>query len=219
MQLSDWSIRAGRLIAGALEQLLGAPASLDARLVFAVQAALETANGASIGATANNPLNLTTARGRIFWPGQVGTYSGGSQSEWHGDFARFARLEHGAYACALNYASGGAYQAVRDAFRHGNPLALAAAIEASPWDSGHYGNGNLAAAVQTVIAALQEDDDMTPEQLKAILDKDDALSDSIEIFFARLQRGLDVVTGKPLDTTDKTDPAPQVLALRAGPQG
>lgn len=55
---------------------------------------------------------------------------------------------------------------------------------------------------------------MTGEQLAAILAKNDAQTDAILIYLARLQRGLDVVTGAPLDPADRTDPAAAVLAAR-----
>lgn len=132
MSLSDWSKRAGALIASDL----GCPA---AAVVFAVQAKHEDADGASYGAQTNNPLNLRPSPTGM-WEGQTGVSSGG--------FSEFDTLEHGCAACALNYHNGSAYQGVRDALaaQPFDPLALAQAIQDSPWDADHYG-GNLVSEV------------------------------------------------------------------------
>ena len=143
MTLSAWSEAAGREIAAHLARLLGVPASPRAWLAFAVQARRECADGdafRSPGARFHNPLNLTTARGTIVWPEQSGTYGGGSADEWHDDFAAFPSLALGARACAQNYMAG-SYAGVRRAVVQGDdPVALARAIEASPWSSDHYGD-------------------------------------------------------------------------------
>ena len=60
-----------------------------------------------------------------------------------------------------------------------------------------------------------EEEDMTPEQFKQMLDKQDAVTDAMAIYLARVQRGVDVVTGKAYDTANNgKDPAPEVLASR-----
>lgn len=160
--MSPWSENAGRLIAQALATLLGVPVPPSAWIAFAVQAERECAGGTSVGARNNDPLNLTTANGTITWSGQTGTYGGGDATEWHGDFAAFGSLVAGCWACASNY-DGGSYGNVLDAFRAGDPVAIATAIQQSPWDSGHYG-GTLADEVRSEIGG-----DMTPDDVKALI--------------------------------------------------
>ena len=131
MSLSDWSKRAGLLIAEAL-------GASYAALVFGVQARHECADGdtsISLGARYNNPLNLDDRDGAgniIFWGGRIGEYLG--------RFASFDTIEDGATACAVNYRNG-PYADVLLALTDANfdPLALARAIQNSPWDADHYG--------------------------------------------------------------------------------
>lgn len=162
MTLSAFSESAGRNISSALATLLGVVEPPNAWLAFAVQVRRETADGTSIGAQNNNPLNLTTANGSIIWPGQTGTYGGGDATEWHGDFASFGTIEAGCWACARNY-DNPSYQNVLTAFQLGSPIEIAIAIQESPWDSGHYG-GTLASEVAAEIG-----EDMTPDQVKALI--------------------------------------------------
>jgi hypothetical protein len=163
--LSSYCIDAGHLIADALATLIGvAKAPSDNWIAFAVQCSIETANGTSTGADKFNPLNLTTAGGTIVWPGQTGTWGGGDTSEWHEDFAAFGSLQAGAWACAANYANGEAYGEVRWAFLGGNPIAIAKAIEDSPWDTGHY-QQRLDEAVQEQL----EEGTLTEDQVKALI--------------------------------------------------
>lgn len=61
------------------------------------------------------------------------------------------------------------------------------------------------------------EDAMTPEQFQALLRKMDAIADASAIYAARVQRQVDVVTGKPYDPVKNgVDPAQEVLALRNG---
>ena len=169
---------AGRLIADAFATLLGVPSPAQADLVFACQVRRETADWNAVlspGVRFNNPLNLTTGNGRIVWPGQTGTYSGGNAAEWHGDFAAFGSIEAGAWACASNY-SADTYLEVQRAFRGGDPIALATSIQDSPWDSGHYGG----TFVEDVRAEIGTEEEMTDDDLKAALKRIYAGPDSPE---------------------------------------
>lgn len=59
------------------------------------------------------------------------------------------------------------------------------------------------------------DNDMTDEQMKELLDKQDAQTDAIAIYLARVQRGVDVATGLAYDAANNgKDPAPAILASR-----
>lgn len=217
--LSAWSEAAGRAIAAAIARELVVDDRPLAWLAFAAQAKHECADGdanVSAGAGANNPLNLTGSG----WPGQTGFYVGGDSHEWHADFARFPTLELGAAAAAANYTThdpAGYYRGVVNAFQAGDPVAIAQAIEDSPWDSGHYGQ-HLDDEVRELLALNPqlEDPTMNPEQFTQLLEKFDAQEDSYLVYVARQQRGLDVVTGKPLDPNDRVDPAAEVARLRAG---
>ncbi|MCR4338332.1 MAG: hypothetical protein NUW01_00435 [Gemmatimonadaceae bacterium] len=190
MTLSAWSLRAGTLIAEAFTTLWGVPMTPATATVFACQVRRETANGdpdLSPGVRHGNPLNLTVPPNAPdpdhYWNGQVGTYSGGSTDEWHTNFAAFGSLEAGAWACAVNYSSV-TYENVRDALRGGDPIALAEAIQQSPWDSGHYG-GTLVAEVR---AELGQEEEMTEEQIReiakaecrAVLSQEDWLRDTVK---------------------------------------
>ena len=169
--LSPWSLRAGELSAEAYATLWGVPVPRGAAIVFACQARRETANGdpdLSLGVRNGNPLNLTVPSDvpdpEHYWNGQTGLYSGGSwPEEWHTNFAAFGSLEAGAWACAVNYSSP-TYEHVRDAFRRNDPIALAEAIQQSPWDSGHYGD----TLVSEVRAELRQEEEMTEDQIREI---------------------------------------------------
>lgn len=143
--LTDWDKRAGMLIADELARLLGMPAPpSNAWAVFAVQAHIEDAGGSSYGAQTNNPLNLRSRDGGgnlIGWQGMTGESPAG--------FAEFDTLEDGALACAINYTNV-SYTHVVAAFRAGDLIALAQAIQDSPWDAGHY-SGGLVAAVHAAL--------------------------------------------------------------------
>lgn len=142
----------GQLISRELAQRLGVPEPPTAAIVFATQVKHETADMAdwALGTKNNNPLNLTGSN--MLWQGygQVGYYQGGSTSEFHNNFARFDTLENGCRACAANYL-GRYYPNVIAAYKSGNPISLAQAIQDSPWDSGHYG-GRLVAEVQAELS-------------------------------------------------------------------
>jgi hypothetical protein len=142
MSLNTWSLEAGRMIATALAELLGIPVPAAAYLAFAVQARRETAGGTQMAA-ANNPLNLRPILGG--WPGQIGTTPA--------NFAVFGSLEAGCWACARNYDNPD-YAGVLSAFRGGDPVAMAYAIEESPWDEGHYG-GTLHIEVEEEVMATE----------------------------------------------------------------
>lgn len=137
--LNDWDRDAGQRIADSLTTLMGlSRRSYPVAVVFAMQAAIEDGHGTSVGAQNNNPLNLSDAGGSITWPGQTGRY--------FDRFAAFDTLQSGCRACALNYYNGAGYENVRKAFIADDWRALADAIQASPWDEGHYG-GTLTAKV------------------------------------------------------------------------
>ena len=132
--LTLYSIRTGQLIADYMARMLELPAAPPLAYVpLAVQVQLEVAGGNSArseGALRNNPLNLTGEG----WPDQIGT--------WGGRFAAFSTLEAGALAAAANYTVAdvaGYYRAVVEAFISGDPVALALAIDESPWNAGGYG--------------------------------------------------------------------------------
>ncbi len=126
----------GVLIASEFAKFLGmAEAPRGTWLVFAVQAQLEDAGGSSLGASNNNPLNLSALPGGE-WPGQIGVYYG---ADGH-VFAAFATPEDGARACALNYAESRYYEEVRRAFASGDVMELARAVDRSPWNAGGYGS-------------------------------------------------------------------------------
>lgn len=151
--LTDWSKRVGALVANSVASNLGmseAPSNLW--VVFAVQAQIEDAGGicpVSLGACFNNPLNLQDIG--TDWPNQVGTYQAGS-----GTFAKFARLEDGAEAAARNYVFSPYYPEVIAAFKAGDSIALARAVDLSPWNEGGYG-GRIVQGTQdnlvTVVAS------------------------------------------------------------------
>lgn len=64
--------------------------------------------------------------------------------------------------------------------------------------------------------AAQEEDDMSAEQFKAILDKLDDVADSAAIYAGRAARGLDPVTGSPVDPAKRLiDPVAEIQAARA----
>lgn len=59
------------------------------------------------------------------------------------------------------------------------------------------------------------EDIMDAQDKKDLLDKMDAVADAAAIYAARVQRGVDVVTGKPYDAAKNgADPAPEVMAAR-----
>jgi hypothetical protein len=128
--LSAFSREWGEQIAHWLAGLLGETDAIAARqaVTFAVQVKVETADGSVVHP--GNPLNLRP-RAAVWgpWPGQTGVTPD--------DFAIFDSFQAGAKAAAANYATP-LYAAVQDAFRSGDPIALAKAVEDSPWDSGHY---------------------------------------------------------------------------------
>lgn len=159
--LTAWSVRSGKLISQFLADRLGIPQPSATWLPFAVQAQIEDAGGSSLGAARNNPLNLTTGNGKITWPGQTGTYGGGNAQEMHGDFAAFGSLEDGCRACADNYFY---YPGVVAAFKTGDPIKLAQAVQDSPWDSGHYGGG-FVAQVQANLGTIVPEGGVTMEEI------------------------------------------------------
>lgn len=144
-EISPWGKRVGLLIAQDMASELRLPVAPYASWVpLAVQADIEDARGTSYGARTNNPLNLRPRVGSP-WPGQTGVSPGG--------FAEFATIEAGALACAQNYTtadSGGFYTGVNSAFRSGDPIALAQAIDDSPWNAGGYG-GRIVAGTRSAI--------------------------------------------------------------------
>jgi len=132
--LTLYSIRTGQLIADYMARMLELPAAPPLAYVpLAVQVQLEVAGGdpaRSEGALRNNPLNLTGEG----WPDQIGT--------WGGRFAAFSTLDAGSLAAAANYTVAdvaGYYRNVVAAFLSGDPVALALAIDESPWNAGGYG--------------------------------------------------------------------------------
>jgi hypothetical protein len=138
----------GALIAAEIGRQGGFTVRDDAWITFASQVQRET--GGVV--TANNPLNLTDPGHGFLWRafGQIGHRAGGSEQEWHTNFAAFDSLEGGARAAAANYL-GSYYGNVIDALRsQADPVTLARAIESSPWDSGHYG-GTLSEAVAAAV--------------------------------------------------------------------
>ncbi len=153
MLFSEWVIARAREAADALAARMGISTPPLAWLAFAAQIANETSNGdpATIGVSNANPFNLTTGGGRYPLPGQIGAGSpGGSSTEWHTDFARFPDPRTGARAAGYFYSAegdpAGYYAGVREAFLGGDPVAIASAIEASPFAGGHY-SYNLAPVV------------------------------------------------------------------------
>jgi len=124
---------------------MGIPESDKAWLAFAAQAEIEDAGGTSYGAQHNNPLNILPSNPP--WNGQTGTGPAG--------FANFDTLDHGVEACAYTYnhqGDGQTYAMVKAMYLTNDPVAIASAIERSPWDAGHYGdpngNGNLTKLVR-----------------------------------------------------------------------
>lgn len=150
---SPWVIDQAKIAAADLSQRLGIPTPPLAWLAFAAQISNETRNGdpSTIGVQNANPFNLTTGGGRFLLPGQIGSgQPGGSSTEWHTDFAAFPDPATGAHAAGYFYSAegdpAGYYAGVRSAFIGGDPIAIAKAIEASPFAGGHY-SYNLAPAV------------------------------------------------------------------------
>jgi len=144
--ITPWGERVGQLLATymAVELGMAAPPA-EAFVPLGIQADIEDAGGTSYGAQTNNPLNLRPREGDP-WPGQTGISPGG--------FSEFDTLDHGAKACALNYTSAdsaGYYAAVRGAFLGGDPITLARAIDASPWNAGGYG-GRIEAGTRAALA-------------------------------------------------------------------
>ena len=200
MSLSDYSRRAGRLIAESLAERLGLPAVPgNTYLAFAVQVRREVADGATwaAGVQHNNPLNLTDPWPAADWPGQTGWYSGGDASEWHTNFAAFGSLEAGCAAAAQNYSTGPAYSGVVAAFRGGDAIGLAEAISASPWSSDHYGY-ELADEVRQELQGEESEDDMTDEQMVEIVGAIKGAAASIAVYLWRQQHGIDVLSGNLL---------------------
>ena len=194
MGLSVYSQTAGRLIAEAMSVLLGLAVPQNAWVALAIQAAREVANGATwaAGVKFNNPLNLTTARGAIVWPGQTGTYGGGSEEEWHEDFAAFGTLEAGCWACATNYVDGPSYSGVVQAFYTDDAVKIAEAIAESPWSSDHYGY----ALVEDVRQYLQEVG-VTPDDIEKIADA--VAKKILPEVLTKLDSGFNVTTATLLD--------------------
>lgn len=150
---SDWVVARAHEAADALAARLGIATPPLAWLAFATQISNETRNGdpSTVGVQNANPFNLTTGGGRYPLPGQIGAGSpGGSSTEWHTDFAAFPDPTTGAAAAGYFYSPegdpAGYYAGVRSAFIGGDPVAIAKAIEASPFAGGHY-SYNLAPAV------------------------------------------------------------------------
>jgi hypothetical protein len=150
---SAWVIARAKETADALAARLGIPTPPLAWVAFAAQIANETANGdpSTVGVQNANPLNLTTGGGRYPLPGMLGAGEpGGSPTEWHSDFAAFPDATTGARAAGFFYSAegdpAGYYAGVRRAFIGGDPVAIARAIEESPFAGGHYAY-NLAPVV------------------------------------------------------------------------
>lgn len=148
--LSPWCENAGRLIAEAIALLEHVSEPANAWIALAVQCRRETANGdpaLAPGVVFRNPLNIAAHGGVLTWLGQEGTYGGPSVP--HRDSAKFGSVEAGCWACASTYTSR-AYSNVIGAFKIGDPVAIARAIQESSWDPEHYGY-TLAAEVQHVV--------------------------------------------------------------------
>jgi hypothetical protein len=150
---SAWVVARAHEIADALAARLGIPTPPLAWVPFAAQIANETANGdpSTVGVQNANPLNLTTGHGRYPLPGMIGHGRvGGSATEQHSDFAAFPDPTAGARAAGYFYSAeadpAGYYAGVRRAFIGGDPVAIARAIEDSPFATGHY-SYNLSPAV------------------------------------------------------------------------
>lgn len=161
---SDWVVARAHEAADALALRLGIPTPPLAWLAFAAQISNETANGdpSTIGVHNSNPFNLTTGHGTITLPGEIGAgQPGGDAAEWHTDFAAFADPSTGAQAAGYWYSPqgdpAGYYAGVRSAFIGGDPVAIAKAIEASPFATGHY-SYSLAPAVQQELGMAQKVD-------------------------------------------------------------
>ena len=142
---SAWVVARAHEAADALAARLGIATPPLAWLAFAAQISNETANGdpSTIGVHNSNPLNLTTGGGRYPLPGQIGAGEpGGNAAEWHSDFARFPDPLTGARAAGFFYSAegdpAGYYAGVRRSFLGGDPVAIARAIEESPFATGHY---------------------------------------------------------------------------------
>lgn len=150
---SEWVVARAHEAADSLASRMGIVTPPLAWLAFAAQISNETANGdpSTIGVQNANPFNLTTGGGRYPLPGQIGAGSpGGDSTEWHSDFAAFPDPSTGAAAAGYFYSAegdpAGYYAGVRSSFLGGDPIAIAKAIEASPFAGGHY-SYNLAPAV------------------------------------------------------------------------
>jgi hypothetical protein len=161
---SPWVTARAHEAADALAARLGIPTPPLAWIAFAAQIANETNNGdpSTVGVHNANPFNLTTAHGAIHLPGEIGAGEpGGDPDEWHTDFARFADPSTGAAAAGSWYSPegdpAGYYAGVRRAFIGGDPVAIARAIEASPFATGHY-SYSLAPAVARELGMAQEVD-------------------------------------------------------------
>jgi F0F1-type ATP synthase membrane subunit c/vacuolar-type H+-ATPase subunit K len=161
---SPWVVARAREAADALAARLGISTPPLAWIAFAAQISNETNNGdpSTIGVHNANPFNLTTAHGTLHLPGEIGAGEpGGSADEWHTDFARFADPATGARAAGEWYSAegdpAGYYAGVRRAFIGGDPVAIARAIEASPFATGHY-SYSLAPAVARDLGMAQEVD-------------------------------------------------------------
>jgi hypothetical protein len=138
MQLSAYARDAGFQIAWAIARRMAVVPRPGFELAFQAQVQREVGDDPrSLGRVNNNPLNLT-APSPAYWPGQTGWASGGSVTEQHTDFAVFGTLTAGVEAAAQNYLAAtyaGVQRAIADG---GDAIAIAEAIAASPWDSGHY---------------------------------------------------------------------------------
>ena len=173
MSVSSYCEQAGKNISQALANLLQIPVPENAWVAFACQSSVETADG-SVFTDPNNPLNLRP-RADVYgpWPGQTGVAQ--TQS---GPFAQFGTLEAGCWACADNYAAG-SYDDVLRAFRGGDPVEIAIAIQNSPWDAGHYG-GTLANFVKQEVGQvsitkdqyIQEIEPLVKETIKVMISQD-----------------------------------------------
>lgn len=139
--------QAGREIVTQIAQKGGFTIRDDAWKAFAAQYRVEN-GGRPI---ANNPYNLTDPGSAFTWKafGQIGWREGGSASEWHSDFAAFDTMTGGIDAAAQNYL-GSYYPDVISSLKRGDdPVAVARAIETSPWSSDHYGMTTLETIVAT----------------------------------------------------------------------
>ena len=122
--LSHYDITCGKAIALAFAGFQGVDPPPLVWLVFAAMVRRRT-GGTADGL--NNPLLLEGAG----WAGAVGRLGGGPETRAPADTALFATLDDGCRAAALLFQFKDC-DAARSAYRAGEPLGLAAAIEASP---------------------------------------------------------------------------------------